>query len=375
MSLLAQLQERKQHLKPTTTIIRPHPCIQTGMEDLGLSALGGEIEKEHEEKSETTTDKAHQVAAALKHAKHAVVYTGAGVSTSTGICDYRGPNGVWTALAQGRIPDEAFDLTAALPSFSHMAIKTLVDVGLVKFVVSTNLDGLHYKSGLQPLQNLAQLHGSMFTERCCRCHRDKLRPFPIRRGGAKASGETEHPRMTGRHCSCGGGFMDSGIDFGQTLPLRHLGLAEQNAKICDFSLVVGTSLRVAPSSELPFRECEGESESESHQACIVNMMDTPKDHKASIRCYGKSDLFFAELMKALKIEVDHPLSVASLKKQKQLPITATAMKIKAREYLPERSNPHEYVGKAQREMEMAQALFQVEAAMLLAQQHMADGSN
>ena len=147
---------------------------------------------------ESTTFKNNEafgVADILRKSNHSVIYTGAGVSTSTGISDYRGPNGVWTTLAEGRIPDEQFDLTSAQPSFTHMAITKLVEVGLVKFVTSTNLDGLHYKSGLVPLDNLAELHGSMFVERCCRCSKDVLRPFPIRRGGALAAELTTHFSM------------------------------------------------------------------------------------------------------------------------------------------------------------------------------------
>jgi hypothetical protein len=119
---LAALQAKKSQLKPTTTIVRPHPCIQTGMEHLGLTALGGEIEKEHVEEEKTTSEWAHETAKALLQAKHAVIYTGAGVSTATGISDYRGPNGVWTSLATGKIPDDHYDITSSNPSFTHMVI-------------------------------------------------------------------------------------------------------------------------------------------------------------------------------------------------------------------------------------------------------------
>jgi len=390
MSFLAQLQNKAKSLKPTVTVVRPHPCIQTGLESLGLSALGGAIEKEHVEKLETTIALAHETAHALLQAHHAVVYTGAGVSTSTGIADYRGPNGVWTSLATGRIPEEKFDITSASPSYSHMAIAKLVARGHVKFVTSTNLDGLHMKSGLVPLDNLSELHGSIFCERCPRCQKTVVRTFPVRRGGAKAAGATEHPRMTGRHCSCGGGFMDSGIDFGQPLPMKHLCMAEQHSKLCDFSLVVGSSMRVAPASELPFRhnvakDNESKESNESNESkkenepkpqnfiglgpkasrtlpkcCIVNMMDTPKDHLASIRSYGKSDLFFYYLMKKMNLTVDVPPSWNTLM------CTATEMKNKATQLLPVKERKKQYVGRATREKEMAIALFQVEMKMVAA---------
>ena len=124
-----------------------------------------------------------------------VIYTGVGVSTSTGIGDYRGPKGVWTNLAEGIIPDETFDYSAARPSYTHMAIKKLVDVGLCAGVTSTNLDGLHMKSGLSPMENLAELHGNMFCERCVRCSAEAYQAFPIQR---------TPKRFTGRYCECGG---------------------------------------------------------------------------------------------------------------------------------------------------------------------------
>jgi NAD+-dependent protein deacetylase sirtuin 6 len=360
---LAALQAKKSQLKPTTTIVRPHPCIQTGMEHLGLTALGGKIEKEHVEEEKTTIELAHETAKALLQAKHAVIYTGAGVSTATGISDYRGPNGVWTSLATGKIPDDHYDITSSNPSFTHMAIKKLVDENIVQFVTSTNLDGIHLKSGLIPMKNLAELHGSMFCERCARCSKDAIRQFPVRRGGARAAGMTEHPRMTGRHCSCGGGFMDSGIDFGQTLPYKHLNLAEKHSKLSDFSLVVGTSMRVAPASELPFYstshsanddECKETSSTENKKCCIVNMMDTPKDHLATIRSYSKCDSFFFHLMDALNIQV-----VPKISEWNTNIFTATQMKKFAQKYLPT-VKKNEYTGKAIREKNMALALFQVE---------------
>jgi len=354
------------------TVVRPHPCVCSGTEAFGLSALGGEIEVEREESREDTIAAARAAAAKLRASRNAVVYTGAGISTSAGISDYRGPDGVWTSLAKGIIPDESFDLTSARPSFAHMALKKLHDEGLIKFVVSTNLDGLHYKSGMDPLVDLAELHGSMWYERCVRCHKDSpVRPFPVRRGGDPAK---SHPRATGRWCSCGGMYMDSGIDFGQTLPWRHLAAAEAAAKASDFSLVVGTSMRVAPASTLPFvlggvKDYEGVKTGDEEKTAasssdapiskdnvmIVNLMDTPFDNRAGLRSFAKADVFFYHLMRELQLEVPTPPEMPHLH-------TATQMKILAKRLLP--SHDRNYVGKAQREQEMASALFAVEDEML-----------
>jgi mono-ADP-ribosyltransferase sirtuin 6 len=372
-SLLDQLLAKRTQLTPTVTVVRPHPCICAGTKAFGMSALGGRIEAEREEAEEDTIAAARAVAKKLRASRSAVVYTGAGISTATGISDYRGPKGVWTSLARGVIPDEAFDITSARPSFTHMALKKLVDEGLVKFIVSTNLDGLHYKSGMTPLDNLAEMHGSMWYERCARCHKDSpARPFPVRRGGDP---NKSHPRATGRWCSCGGMYMDSGIDFGQTLPWRHLAAAEAAAEQSDFSLVVGTSMRVAPASTLPFvlggakskhgndnaNKTSAVASSSDHASAtkenvtIVNLMDTPFDDRAALRSFAKADTFFFHLMQELELRCPTPPEVLHLH-------TATQMKALAKRFLPDHGR--NYVGKAQREQEMASALFAVEEEML-----------
>lgn len=349
MSLLEAIRQKKTELKPTETIVRPHPTVCTGTEQTGLDCLGGAIEDEKVEEEEVTIELARQCAEHLRESKHAVVYTGAGISTSTGISDYRGPHGVWTCLAQGRIPDESFDYTAAKPSYTHMCIQKLMEVGLVKFCCSTNLDGLHMKSGLVPLENLAELHGNKWTERCTRCRREQTRKFPIRRTAT---------RMTGRNCRCGGNFMDSGIDFGQALPMRHLGLAEQQARVSDFSLVFGTSMRVRPASSIPLEgkavAADGPDGSSVARLCIVNMMDTPHDARSCIRSYSRCDDFCYHLMLELGLEPDMPPHSDVL--------TATQMKLLAQKYMPDYNG--QYIGSAVKERDMAAALARVEDDMV-----------
>jgi len=347
MSLAEMLRAKKQELRPTETIVRPLPVIQSGLEEAGLSCLGGEIEDEHHEDDAQTILAARKCAEQLRLAEHAVVYTGAGVSTSTGISDYRGPNGVWTSLATGRIPDDTFDYTDATPSYAHMCIAKLIQSGYVKFCTSTNLDCLHCKSGLVPLENLAELHGNIYYERCSECDAELKRRFPIRRTQA---------RFTGRFCDCGGAFTDSGIDFGQSLPKRHLNLATQAAQMSDFSLVIGTSLRVRPASELPVMSTRIGTSNDPAQlrTCIVNSMETPLDGKAMIRSFGKADVFFSHLMTELGLQPDVPPTCEHM-------ISKTQMKKLAARFMPP-SNGH-YVGEEELEQRTATALFSLEAEM------------
>merc|ERR1712194_53932 len=311
------------------------------------------IEEERTEDEACTIASAKKCAEALKRARHAIVYTGAGVSTSTGISDYRGPNGVWTSLATGRIPDESFDYTSACPSYTHMSIAKLVETGYVKFCMSTNLDCLHVKSGLTPLDTLAEVHGNKYVERCPVCEEEVLRPFPIRRTPS---------RSTGRKCSCGADFMDSGIDFGQNLPTRHLELSEEQAKKSDFSIVVGSSMRVRPASEMPVMGKHVSADGPRGQAvanlCIVNRQDTPFDRRAAIRSYGDADLFFFHVMRELELEVDEP-PVCNLKTTSQM------NKLAAKPFPP--TGGH-FVGEEEKFRRMREALAQVEAELLSEQQ-------
>lgn len=97
-------------------------------------------------------DKARQLANLIRQSKHFIVFTGAGISTSAGIPDFRGPEGAWTLLAQGRErTTETTSPLQAIPTATHMALVALQDGGLLKYVVSQNCDGLHRKSGILPV--------------------------------------------------------------------------------------------------------------------------------------------------------------------------------------------------------------------------------
>lgn len=125
-----------------------------------------------------TLGKLTLLASRLRTSSHTVIHTGAGLSTAAGIADFRGPNGVWTLSrpssthTEPSAPSTTFG--AAAPTLAHMAILALHRAGIVHYVVSQNVDGLHGRSGL-PRSALAELHGNLFVEWCQACRREYTR--------------------------------------------------------------------------------------------------------------------------------------------------------------------------------------------------------
>lgn len=124
-----------------------------------VCACAGAVKREDEKKKEEEDN-------ANRRRHGVVVFTGAGISTACGIPDFRGPNGVWTAKAEGRPPPTGTTpFGAARPTFTHMALCALMSAGYVKFIVSQNVDGLHARSGLRRKVHLAvRMHPH--TSRC-----------------------------------------------------------------------------------------------------------------------------------------------------------------------------------------------------------------
>lgn len=152
--------------------------------------------------------KVEQLVDLILTSKHIVIHTGAGISTSCGIPDFRGPSGVWTLEKQGIKPKIDVSFKDAIPSKTHRALKLLIDRGFVKFIISQNIDGLHMRSGV-PRKNLAELHGNMFTSECPKCKKQFVRSHPVPTVGRKTVGIT----CRNDQRPCRGQLIDSILDW------------------------------------------------------------------------------------------------------------------------------------------------------------------
>lgn len=201
--------------------------------------------------------------------------------------DYRGPKGVWTLRDKG-ISAEGIDIEQAWPTYAHYALTHLIKQGLVHYIVSTNVDGLHRRSGVGA-DKLAELHGNCYKEVCATCQKEYLRGYDTTK---TVKNYTNH--ITGRKCSCGGMLKDTIIHFSENLPQKELEDAYDHSEKADLAIVLGTSMRVAPANKLPI-ECV----KKGGKMIIVNLQWTPYDAKSHKKVHAKTDPFLQIIMKEL----------------------------------------------------------------------------
>ncbi|KAJ8718373.1 hypothetical protein PYW08_002610 [Mythimna loreyi] len=232
----------------------------------------------------------------IGEAKHVVVHTGAGISTSAGIPDFRGPNGVWTLEKKGQKPNINISFDDAVPTKTHMILKKLVECNKVHYIVSQNIDGLHLKSGL-PRKYLAELHGNMFIDECNLCKRQFIRGFPVETVGKKCSG---NPCPAGYTASrpCRGKLYDGVLDWEHSLPENDLTMAELHSSIADLSICLGTTLQIVPSGNLPL-----ETVKYGGKLVICNLQPTKHDNKADLIINYYVDDVLEKVMDILGIDI------------------------------------------------------------------------
>eukprot|EP00698_Gefionella_okellyi_P011115 TRINITY_DN2911_c2_g1_i2.p1 TRINITY_DN2911_c2_g1~~TRINITY_DN2911_c2_g1_i2.p1 ORF type:complete len:492 (-),score=107.03 TRINITY_DN2911_c2_g1_i2:406-1881(-) len=249
---------------------------------------------EHFDADDVVEAKAIQLAELIKSSSHCVVFTGAGISTSSGIGDFRGPTGLWTMAAQGKRAPASAPMTSAIATYAHMALVELQNRGLLKYVISQNVDGLHRRSGI-PHSAISELHGNDNKEMCNRCGREYMRDFSVR----CAQGVKQHD--TGRVCddrTCNGMLCDTIVNFGEQLPAREIKRAIAHSCEADLHIILGSSCRVTPAADLPNMTLQKEG-----KVVVCNLQTTPLDHNAALVIRALTDHLLRLVMQHLNIPV------------------------------------------------------------------------
>lgn len=232
---------------------------------------------------------ATELSSFLRDAKRAVVFTGAGISTESGIPDFRSPGGIWTKMAPIDFRDfvasaemrrEAWRRRFAMeqmfasvkPNAGHQAVAALVARGIVSRVITQNIDNLHQDSGVPDAQ-VIELHGNTRYAKCLDCGmRHELEPI---RAHFEAHGDPPD-------CpACGGIVKTATISFGQSMPGLEMARAEEATLACDLFLVLGSSLVVYPAAGFPALAHEIGA-----RLAIVNRDPTDLDARADLVLHG-----------------------------------------------------------------------------------------
>lgn len=220
-------------------------------------------------------------------AKRILVFTGAGISTESGIPDFRSPGGIWEKYDpsdfyfQKFISDEQarvkyWEMSTefygvirdARPNRAHLAIKALEDQGKLLAVVTQNIDNLHHKAGNSP-EKIIELHGTVITVSCLNCkkryERDEIE--------ARLQSGVKVP-----YCdACSGILKPDTISFGQAMPEEEMERSIRYAGLCDLCLVLGSSLVVYPAASVPLHAVQAGA-----RLMIVNRDPTPMDQEADL---------------------------------------------------------------------------------------------
>jgi NAD-dependent deacetylase len=237
----------------------------------------------------------------LAGAGRIVVFTGAGVSTDSGIPDFRSPGGIWTRYDPRQlsfrryVSDPATRRLAwrlrrelhhlgARPNPAHLACVRLAAAGRLAGVITQNVDGLHGDAGL-PAELLCEVHGTGREAICLGCGERG----PMSEAVARVEAGEDDPACLG----CGGILKAATVSFGQNIPAEVWARAEALTAACDAFVAVGSSLVVQPAASLPVKASR-----RGAALVIVNREPTPLDHLADAVLHGEAGTLLPALADA-----------------------------------------------------------------------------
>jgi NAD-dependent deacetylase len=235
---------------------------------------------------------AEKVADLIINAKKLVVFSGAGISTESGIPDFRSPGGIWSRFdpddftyqkfvsdpearkKQWRMLGEGHLTTEAQPNLAHYAIAELDEMGRLDCVITQNVDNLHQKAGV-PADKVFELHGNVQWAVCLSC--GKL--YPLEQIKVRLDKGEEIP-----DCEvCHGMLKPNAVLFGEQLPYEVLQEATNRSSNCDLFIVVGSTLIVYPAAYMPIYAVQAGA-----KLVIINLSSTPMDREAAVLIVAKA---------------------------------------------------------------------------------------
>jgi len=233
----------------------------------------------------TERDTIEQLAELIRRSSNIVVFTGAGISTESGIPDFRSPGGVWdrmppiyfdSFMSSAEMRKEAWRrrfameemFVGAKPNAGHLAVAELARRGKVSQVITQNIDNLHQASGV-PAERIVELHGNTTYATCLVCSsRYEIAPLKV---CFDRDGEIPECRL------CGGLVKAATISFGQPMPEAAMQRAQDATLACDLFLVAGSSLVVYPAAGFPLL-----AKQTGARLVILNRTSTDQDEYADL---------------------------------------------------------------------------------------------
>lgn len=241
----------------------------------------------------------------IRESEKILVFTGAGLSTESGIPDFRSPGGIWDRydpsdfyfqkiVSDEKAREKYWEMSSefyemmkdAVPNRAHLAIAELEGTGKLLAIVTQNVDRLHHKAGNSP-DKIIEIHGTTFSVSCLSCRKAYDRDeIEVRlRSGVKAP-----------YCDdCSGILKPDTISFGQAMPEDKMAQSLKHARDCDLCIVLGSSLVVYPAASVPIQAVETGA-----KLMIINRDETPLDPHAALIIHDSVAKTLGQIMEKLR---------------------------------------------------------------------------
>jgi len=253
-------------------------------------------------------DQIDSVSDMVVQSKKTVVFTGAGISTESGLSDFRSPGGIWERFDPSELNYQSFmaseagrekywafskalwpEMAKAEPNAGHYAIAELHRLGKLDCVITQNIDSLHQKSGV-PEERVIELHGTLKWVICLECGQR----YPREQIQARLDSGVKVPLCD----SCGGITKPATVAFGQPMPEQETHQAELKAAACDLFLSAGSSLVVYPAAQMPLI-----AKDNGARLVIINLAPTPHDRYADIVIHEKTGPVLSQIVEQVKAKL------------------------------------------------------------------------